>query len=751
MLLRPGGFAHVRVFSAARIIDHGAMLTRIIVVLGAASIFLITVGCQRPDEPGVSHYVGSPQCAQCHAGEYAAWLTSHHRRAMQPATAESVLGDFHGASLTTGTATVRFGRDGDRYQVGVTDAEGRSDRFAVNYTFGVEPLQQYLLETGNGRLQALTVAWDSRPAAAGGQRWMDLQAGEVITPDDPMHWTGVGFNWNHMCADCHSTGVRKAYDEKARTFATRYDEVTVGCEACHGPGSGHVGWLADTAPSNPGPALAPLDDPAAELNACAACHSRRSQLAEGFAPTAHYLDHYLPALLEPDLYHSDGQILDEVFEFGSFLQSRMHAAGVRCSQCHDPHSARLRFDGDAVCTQCHNPAGHADFPSLARRRYDTTEHHFHAPESQAARCVSCHMASRTYMRVDDRRDHSFRLPRPDLSAALGVPNACTGCHADEGAGWAADAIAARFGPRRPAHFAAAIHDGRRGRASAETALVEVAGDPSHPAIVRATALSLLGQYDGAVSDIALRDGLRDPDPLVQLGAIAASGRWPPELRWRQVAPLLEAPRRAVRSEAARVLAPMLPRLEPSAAAALAGEVESYRQTLRLHADRAEAQTALASLYGALGRLEEAEAALAEALRIHPGYLPALLNLADLYRASGRDALADVPLRRARESAPDSAAALTARGLWLVRQQRSTEALEHIERAWRLEPDRASSAYLYAVALHSAGDAAAALSVLDDALEHDPGHRQLLETAIAFARDRGDLSRVRAYQTALHRR
>jgi tetratricopeptide (TPR) repeat protein len=750
------------------IIDHASMkrISRawLIVMVG----ILTAGGCERgdddaaapprtqptPDADSVSarHYVGTAVCAGCHADEHAAWLDSHHHRAMQPATPATVLGDFDDATLSTASAAYRFHRTSDHHQVEIIEPGADAERFTVAYAFGVEPLQQYLLPTTDGRLQALTIAWDSRPADAGGQRWIDLYPDDVITPDDALHWSGPAFNWNHMCADCHSTAVRKAYDGQARTFATRYQEVTVGCEACHGPGSQHVDAF-----SGPASAVAPvstmltsLDTGTAELNACAPCHSRRTQLAEGFTPSADFLDHYLPALLEADLYFSDGQIHDEVFEYGSFLQSRMHAAGVTCSNCHDPHSARLRLPGNATCTQCHSPADHGDFATLSRKVYDSPEHHFHEPGTEAAQCVSCHMPARTYMRVDDRRDHSFRLPRPDLSERLGVPNACNGCHDDRSPGWAAEVVATRFGPERPAHFAPGFHAARQARASAERPLVDIADDRSQPAIVRATALSLMGPYDRVGSDSALQAGLRDPDPLVQLGAIAGSERWPPELRWQRVGPLLDAPRRAVRNEAARVLASVWAGLDAAAAARLQAGIDGYQETLQLHADRAEARTSLGTLEAALGRVDAAEAAFAEALRINPGYLPALLNLADLYRATGRDAVADAPLQQALASVPDSVAALTARGLWLVRQQRMPEALTLIERAWRIEPDRAATAYLYAVALNSTGDPAAALDVLDQALGHDPGHRQLLETALAFARDSGDPARAQAYQTALRR-
>ena len=679
------------------------------------------------------HYVGTAQCSGCHEAEHTAWLDSHHRHAMRAPYPESVLGDFDDAVFDAPDGELRFSREDESYLVTAPGPDGAPQTYPVAYTFGIEPLQQYLLPTSDGKLQALNIAWDSRPREAGGQRWMHLYPDEPIDHQDVLHWTAPSHNWNHMCADCHSTGIRKNYDPETRRFATRYDEITVGCEACHGPGSAHVAAMAQPAGTT-GTQLISISAQQPQLNACAGCHSRRTQIAEGFTPAGHYLDYYLPALLTETLYHSDGQILDEVFEYGSFLQSRMHAEGVSCSDCHDPHSARLKLPGNATCTQCHNPAGRPGFPTLLQADYDTPAHHFHAKETEAGRCVSCHMPSRTYMQVDDRRDHSFRLPRPDLTLSIGTPNACGDCHTDKDPQWAADVISAHFGPQRRDHFGPAFAAARRAESAAELDLSALAASADQPAIVRATALSLMRPYDRGASASALRDGLRDPEPLVQLGAIAGSERWAPDVRWQHVNRLLDSPRKAVRIEAARVLLPAMNMLAPADRTRLQTGIDEYAQTLRLHADRAEAQSASAALQITLGNVPAAEAALLEALRINPQYVPALVNLADLYRATGRDTLGERLLQRAVELAPDSGDALRALALWLVRQQRIDAALPLLDRAWRVAPDDPAGAYIYAIALNSNSQPDAALKVLEATLAHHPDNRQLLETAASITRD-----------------
>ncbi len=412
-------------------------------------------------------FVGSQACAGCHAAAVDAWKGSHHALAMQPATSATVQGDFSGAQLEHFGVTTTFSRAGDKYIVRTEGPDRAPHDYEIAYTFGVYPLQQYLIGFPGGRYQALGIAWDSRPKEQGGQRWFHLYPDQKLLPGDRLHWTGMDQTWNYMCADCHSTNLKKNYDLTTNSYGTSWTDVDVACEACHGPGSRHVAamqshgrglseqdklgltaWLKATDEGrwqmNPETGIARRSAPlvSAELNACAACHSRRKVIARDAMPGTPFLDSYQPAYLEPGLYHADGQIDGEVYEYGSFLQSRMHSAGVTCSDCHDPHSLKLRAVNNALCAQCHMPA-----------RFDVTEHHHHAPAGAGAQCVNCHMPTKTYMVVDARRDHSIRVPRPDLSVAIGTPNACTQCHTDRSAAWAASAVATWFPTgSRPRHI-----------------------------------------------------------------------------------------------------------------------------------------------------------------------------------------------------------------------------------------------------------------------------------------------------------
>jgi predicted CXXCH cytochrome family protein len=561
-------------------------------------------------------YVGGPACASCHAREAGLWRGSHHDLAIQPADSLTVLGDFRNATFRYGSVTTTFHRRGAAYVVQTDGPDGQLADFDVRYTFGVYPLQQYLLELPRGRLQALSIAWDARPASEGGQRWFHLYPREHIAHGDELHWTGPQQNWNFMCADCHSTDLKRNYDASKRSYRTTWSDIDVSCEACHGPGSAHVAWArraggrkARTAESmgltvsfREHGARAWAIDPAtgsarqhagpltAEIQTCAPCHSRRTLVAAGYRPGRPLYDYYLPALLDTTLYFPDGQQREEVYEWGSFLESRMYHAGVTCSDCHDPHSGRLRAEGNALCATCHRATV-----------YDTPAHHHHAAGSDAARCVSCHMLARDYMGHDTRHDHSFRVPRPDQSASLGTPNACSDCHRDHPPAWAAEAIERWYGPtrQRGSSYAAALAAGRAVAANGGSALDAVVDDPAAPAIARASALELMAPYLSPDDVPRVEQALRSPDPLVRAAALGLLPAWDPSRRWQVAAPLLEDPVRSVRFAAVDALAGSPPPSEAQRAAFVRAAAE-YRAAQMFNADRAESWLNLGVLDTRLG-------------------------------------------------------------------------------------------------------------------------------------------------------
>ncbi|WP_421982175.1 multiheme c-type cytochrome [Roseibium sp.] len=528
------------------------------VALWAISL-AITLSIAKADaSPG---YVGSETCQSCHEGAYSAWAKSHHAKAWMEPSPDTVSGDFNNAVFEHLGRETRFFEENDRYFIETSDVQEGPKVLEITGVGGIAPLQQYLVEIEPGRQQSLDIAWDQVK-----KRWYHLYPDQKLPPDDAFHWSGPYKNWNARCAECHATGFEKNYLAKERRYQSTQAEIGVGCEACHGPAEEHLKWseAPQTYAASPFPGtndfglLISFSEEVAEreIQQCAGCHSRREPFLDGNPlPGTPYHDSYRLALLRDGLYHADGQILDEVYVYGSFLQSKMYDKGVRCSDCHEPHSASLKATGNAVCTQCHSEAGSDRFPTLTTKAYDDPAHHFHEPGSQGAQCQSCHMIERIYMGIDGRRDHSFRIPRPDMSVSLGTPNACTDCHADKTAAWAAGVLETRFpqSASRGPHFAEAFSAARNDRAGNSEDLIGIAKHAKFPAIVRASAIDLLRTRATPEILKELQSLLLDESPVVREAALSLQSQLPPQERFAAVADALKDPLRSVRIAAARQL------------------------------------------------------------------------------------------------------------------------------------------------------------------------------------------------------
>ena len=739
---------------------------------------VVLAGCDRGDAPDASHlpppgmamdepanssYVGMAVCAECHATETAAWTGSHHDLAMARAVETTVLGDFNDAVFNHGGVESRFFRRDGGFFVVTEGSDGELAEFELKWTFGWDPLQQYLVEFPDGRLQALGVAWDTRTPDAGGQRWFHVYGDEIIPAGDELHWTMPAQNWNYMCADCHSTGYRKNYDPESDSFASTWTDVNVACEACHGPGSTHVARARDErlveghgfplSFAQPGRerilregattmSIVGGDNGAMQVEACGRCHARRAPIAAEYRHGAPLLDSYRPALLTESLYFADGQILDEVFEYGSFRQSRMYAAGVVCTDCHDPHSLQLLADGDAVCAQCHLP-GH----------YQDVSHSHHEPGAGAPGCRDCHMPVRNYMVVDPRHDHSFRVPRPDLAAELGVTNACASCHADRADEWSAAAVREWLG--RDAlglqDFTHVFADGRVGRIEAADPLRRIAADHEQPAIVRATALELLSRYPGPDTLRLAAASLKDPDPAVRLAALGPMEAAPISDRVALLKDRWTDPVRAVRIEAARMVAGVDPRaVEPLAFKHLIEAMGEYVDAQEASLDRPSARLNLGNLYAEAGDPALAEEQYRAALVLDPAFEPAFGNLADLLFRQGDDVVAGEILAQGLSVLPDSATLHHAMGLHQIRSGERKAALTSLARAVELAPHDPRFNYVYALALDSDGRRDEAIERLERTHGIRETDQDVLRALVSMNLESGNIDAVRTYARQLHR-
>ena len=748
---------------ASALLATGGVL--LVLIAGALAWFATSNVSNQPQQPSQLSFVGSQTCSGCHAAEAKLWQTSQHRHAMDHATDQSVRGDFDDATFEYAGTRSRFFRKERKFLVETDGPDGKVATFEIKYTFGVDPLQQYLIEFPDGRVQALSIAWDTRPKDQGGQRWIHLYPDGAITHDDPLHWTKLNQNWNFMCAECHSTGVHKNYDAAKDRFTTTFTEISVGCEACHGAGSQHVEW-AKRKPaerdrdngllvrfdertgitwSTEAGTLKPMRSAVApslrkEVETCGRCHARRGQLSENWTPGRLLSETHQVSLLDRQRFHPDGQMRDdeETYNYAPFKQSKMFAKGVTCSDCHDPHSAALKAPGDGVCAQCHAPA-----------KYESAAHRRHADVSPPQACAACHMPERRYMVVDRRHDHGFRIPRPDLSVLTGAPNACNDCHRDKSAAWAAQQIETWFGTERHGYqtYARAFHASWNEAADAQALLAAMAGSGEVPGIVRASALAELPAPDLSL----IRRGLSDPDPLVRLGALDGLEGVPADQLWTAASAQLADPVLGVRIRAAELLASVPTSKQPAADRdKFAQAAAEFVAAQRLNADRPDARTALGNFFARRANAAEAEIEYRAALKLGPSFAPAAINLSDLYRQLGRDGDGERVLRESLSRSPQDASLHHALGLTLVRQKRAEAALHELRQAAVLDPGQARYAYVYAVGLNSIGRRDDAIVVLQEGLRAHPNNLEMLSAAMNFSREKGDNAAALEYAERLAR-
>jgi tetratricopeptide (TPR) repeat protein len=672
-----------------------------------------------------STYVGREQCARCHAKEVEAWTGSDHDRAMAVATPQTVLGDFNDRRYTHFGTTSRMFRRGDQFLITTDGPDGREQTYSIKYTFGVRPLQQYLVEFPDGRVQCLPIAWDTER-----RQWFHLYPHEKLPAGDELHWTRPLQNWNYMCADCHSTNLQRNYDLKTNRYHTTFSEINVSCETCHGPGSQHV-RLADAWSlfwdRRHGFGLPRLKDASnrVEIETCAPCHARRRIVYPGFRAGAKLLDYYLPEMLDSDYYWPDGQIRDEDYEYSSFVQSRMYHQNVRCSNCHDPHSMRVKFkEGPTIrdnrlCGQCHVPA-----------KYDTPAHHHHPKaDKPGTLCIECHMPKTPYMVIDPRLDHSIRVPRPELTVDLGIPNACNGCHHDKAKGetpqWAVEQVRTWYGPLKgPPHPAYAIAAGRQLKPEGLALLEAVVRRKDLSAMVRASALALLARYGNDAVEFLAAEALKDPEELVRAVVPRALEGCPPDRLKPHLTPALSDPIRAVRTEAARVLSAVLRvpgvQFAPAEREAFDRALAEYLAGQESVADQPAAHLNIAVIRTHQGRLQEAEQAYRTSLKIDPQFIPSRINLAMLYDQLDRKKEAEQELREAIRINPRYAEAHYSLGLLLAEQKgRLAEALASLTKAAELAPQNARIHYNRGLALQTLGRADEAEAALRKAFALAP--------------------------------
>ncbi|MEP0134333.1 MAG: multiheme c-type cytochrome [Eudoraea sp.] len=657
-------------------------------------------------------FVGSASCIECHKQEYDLWQNSHHDQAMKIADSTTILANFDNTTFTHKGVKSSFFKKGGDYYVNTQAKDGNYSDYKIVYTFGYTPLQQYIVQFPNGKYNCLLTAWDTVE-----EKWFHLQPDLDLEVDEWINWTGGSQRWNTMCADCHSTNLQKNYDESAGVFNTTFSEINVACEACHGPSSAHVSYFKEQEENEENGVLPPemymgSSVPPKELvDKCARCHSRRSNLTPYFDYTGNFMDHYFPRMLEDPLYELDGQIRDEVYVYTSFIQSKMYGLGVSCKDCHDVHSLKLKKQGNDLCLTCHVPD-----------KYDTPDHHYHAMNTEAALCINCHMDGKLYMVNDYRRDHSFRIPRPDQSVKYSTPNACNKCHTDKSAKWASDFIVDKYGPERADHFSDHL---LKGYTEDNQEFKKVFSSKKYPEIARATAIGLYANSPISYEEILdLTRYLNDSSVFVRNQTVRAFERIGSADFSQQIVPLLKDSVRAVRISAAHYFN-VIDKKSVELSEDFKKANEEYLTELEVNSDLPGGLHQLGVYYQSIGDIDNAIKYYGKAVEEDSYYNRSRMNLALLYYQKGLVEESETIYLKIIEQEPDYGYTYYMLGLLYHETNRANKALEYLAMACSKEPPNANAYYNYALMLQQNNKKKDADDIIETALKTFPYDERIL--------------------------
>ncbi len=738
-----------------------------LVIVLAFPLYLVRVAVSGPEKgvenKGALHYTGTESCVECHKQEYDDWLISHHAHAMDTASEQSVRGDFNNSEFSRYGVTSRFYKKDGKYYVHTQGPEGKMGDFQVAYTFGYTPLQQYLIPFEGGRLQCLPIAWDTEK-----ERWYHLADsvyhGEDIKPDDWLYWTNNGQNWNGMCADCHSTDLKKGFDPESRTFHTTWFEINVGCEACHGQGSAHLDWanlpeMARPEGVNYGLVVKTSGITNKEyVDECARCHSRRSVYGDFNGSFHHLLDYINPQNPSEPYYYPDGQILDEDYVYASFLQSKMYDNDIQCNDCHNVHSGKTIYpvDGNELCIRCHRAED-----------YDTYNHHFHKYKGEegkdlilgdsvvkvgeGALCINCHMPGKYYMGVDFRRDHSIRIPRPDLTLEIGSPNACNQCHTDKSAKWSLKYVNQWYGENKRSHYGLVFSKGAEGDSTVIPALAKLAMDTLYPVNIRTTAINQLGYFPDAKAQKSINENLNDPEAVVRYTSVQVLQDPSPEVLASTLTPFLKDPVKAVRMVTAFRLS-SIPgqylRKDTLFTRAYQRALDEYIRAMYYASDFAASRHNLGIVYANLGDQKKSAENYREAIRIDNQFYPSKLNLSMVYNRLGENAKAELLLRDVVKNHPEVNEAYYSLGLLLAEEKKYKESAVYLEKAVEIITDRPRIYYNLSLLYQYLQEPVKAEKAMLKALDIEPGNPDFIFAMADFYLKRGEADKAEVYALKL---
>lgn len=687
--------------------------------LGFVSLLIIIFECCQPQvAPAVpeNSYTGSASCQSCHAKEHTDWLGSHHYMAMQPANDSTVSGNFNNAIFIADGVTNRFFKKDGKYFINTEDETGANRDMEILFTFGVEPLQQYLVAFPGGKMQATRASWDTKA-----QKWFHQYPGQKLPHGDWLHWTGNGQNWNTMCASCHSTNVKKGYDTETDTYKTTYNEINVSCESCHGPGKNHIDYVQGSKYKNGEKVtgsfllLHPYANRMNEINTCGYCHARRADITENIHPGEEVLNDFIPELPATPFFYADGQMNDEDYNYTSFLQSKMYQRGVQCTHCHNPHSGKLKLDGPTVCGQCH-----------AATQYQSEAHSLHKAGTKGVNCISCHMPSKMYMGNDLRHDHSFRIPRPDMTVKYGVPNTCNACHSDQTAKWAMEAIEKGYGKKPAYHWSEDLAEGSRLQSEAGNHLVKLMADSSVPNIARAAAIRYLGQLAAANTLPNILKHLQDSSAIVRHTALQVLRNFPPQNWLQYAAPLFSDKVLGVRIAAANLYVDIPQQQIPSQHfPAFTQAKNQLLQYMIFQTDFAQGNLLAGDYFGRTQDPNRAVFFYSRAIEKDSQLVNARVNLASILNQLGKNDEALYQLNVSAKIQPESDHIHFTMGLLYAEMKELEKAEKSLKKASEINPNNVRALYNYGLLLANRQKVAEAEAIYKKALKADPTNGDVL--------------------------
>ncbi|MBU2918816.1 hypothetical protein KO505_12745 [Psychrosphaera sp. F3M07] len=692
-------------------------------------------------------------CVTCHQSAVNDWQQSDHAKAMDLANEKTILGNFNNVTTKHFSQQARFYIQDELFKIDLTEGD-KLTTYTVNYTFGHYPLQQYLVPAQGGRFQVFPFAWDSRQESQGGQRWYPNYANEDIKSNDRLHWQQPLQNWNGMCADCHSDGLKRNYSIAENSFETKWDNINVGCQSCHGKMDDHTQVNVQTSSSlidspqqhqqvlnwliKPGEKVAKLRDQQGKLatkqekrdkgkfmDTCFSCHSLRSPLTDGIQPEQEFLNQFSPSLLSQPFYHSDGQIKEEVYVYGSFLQSKMFAEGVTCLNCHNKHTMKVKTQSNGLCLQCHSS-----------EVYQQEKHTQHPLTSSGGQCVNCHMPETTYMSVDARRDHSFRIPRPDLSAIYNTPNACINCHQDQDNLWAVSHLEKWHGKSKILSDGEQLFIELQHQGGLPLDLhFKLINDLSLNEIKRASAIMLLPNSTAKLSDSQVQSWIASDEPLIRLAMAKVGHLLPLNERIKHYKSLLNDQYKAIRIASATHLVNL--GLEQSVIfknafdeLVFANEVSSWR---------GEGNLNQSLIHLNKGQTTQTISALNKSISVDPYFDVPYVNLADVYKNLNDNKNEKSTLDKGLTFNPKSANLHYSYGMYLIRLGDKKSSINSFASAIRYDNTNPQFAYLYILALDSVGNTQKAIRELKLIIKRYNYNRQLLQLGLGFAQKQQDRS------------